>query len=93
MPNVLIRDVLPDDLDEIRSAAARSGSSLQNYLRDAVHAQATYLRRQAALARTADRLAGRPAVTEKERQAVLDAVDAADEERAVDLLHRPSRDR
>ena len=86
MPNVLIRDVPPDDLDEIRSAAASSGTSLQNYLRDAVHAQATYLRRQAALARTSDRLAGRPAVSEEERQAVLDAVAAADDARATELI-------
>jgi predicted DNA binding CopG/RHH family protein len=31
---------LHDDLDQIRSAAAKRGTSLQNYLRDAVHAQA-----------------------------------------------------
>ena len=91
MPNVLIRDVPPDDLEQIRSAAAERGTSLQNYLRDAVHAQATYLRRQAALARTAERLGGRPAVPEQERRAVLDAIDEAHEERAGQLSERPER--
>jgi hypothetical protein len=56
MPNVLIRDVPGDDLDQIRSAAAERGISLQNYLRGAVLAQAAYLRRQEALVRTAERL-------------------------------------
>ena len=39
MSDVLIRDVPADDLDQIRSAAAEKGTSVQNYLRDAVHAQ------------------------------------------------------
>jgi hypothetical protein len=44
MPNVLIRDVPADDLDQIRSAAAARGMSLQAYLFEAVHAQAAHLR-------------------------------------------------
>jgi hypothetical protein len=59
MPNVLIRDVPADDLDQLRSAAAARDTSLQNYLRDAVHAQAVYLRRRAALTRAAERLRDR----------------------------------
>jgi hypothetical protein len=91
MPNVLIRDVPPDDLEEIRAAAAAQGVSLQNYLREAVHAQASYLRRQEALARTAERLRGRPEVPGQDREAVLDAIDAAHAERAGQLGDRPAR--
>ncbi len=91
MPNVLIRDVPADDLAQIRSAAAGRGTSLQAYLRDAVHAQATYLRRQAALARTERRLQDRPRVPEDERTAVLDAIDEAHAERADQVSDRPDR--
>lgn len=90
MPNVLIRDVPADDLDQIRAAAAGRGTSLQTYLRDAVHAQASYLRRQAALAGTAERLHGRAGVPADERRAVLDAVDDAHTERADQLSKRPA---
>ncbi len=91
MSNVLIRDVPEDDLDQIRSAAAEQGTSLQNYLRDAVHAQAAYLRRQEALARTAERLHGRSKVPAEERNAVLDAVEEAHAERADQLGDRPTQ--
>jgi hypothetical protein len=74
--NVLIRDVLAEDLERIRSAAAERGTSLQSYLRDAVHAQATYLRRQDALARAEGRLRGLPSVSQDEHDALLDAIDA-----------------
>lgn len=90
MSNVLIRDVLPDDLDQIRSAAAEQGASLQSYLRDAVHAQAMYLRRQTAIARTAERLHGGSQVPESERSAVLALVDQAHHERADQLSTRPA---
>jgi hypothetical protein len=90
VPNVLIRDVQAADLEQIRSAAADQGMSLQAYLRDAVHAQATHLRRRAALARTAERLRGQPGVPEAERRAVLDAIDDAHTERADELAHRPA---
>ncbi|MGH4019525.1 MAG: hypothetical protein ACRDT0_09870 [Pseudonocardiaceae bacterium] len=93
MPNVLIRDVPADDLDQIRSAAAERGTSLQNYLREAVHAQAAYLRRQAALARTAERLRGRSEVSAEERNAVLDAIEDAHAERADQLSDGGHRDR
>jgi hypothetical protein len=89
VPNVLIRDVPAADLDQIRSAAADRGMSLQAYLRDAVHAQATHLRRRAALARTAERLRGQPSVPEDERRAVLDTIDDAHTERADELADRP----
>lgn len=72
MSNVLIRDVPVDDLEQIRSAVAAQGTSLQNYLLTAVRAQAAYLRRQAALAKTIQRLQGHAAVPEDERAAVLD---------------------
>jgi hypothetical protein len=85
MSNVLIRDVPADDLERIRAAAAERGTSLQNYLREAVHAQAVYLRRQDALARTAQRLHGRHEVPAAERDAVLDAIEAAHTERADQL--------
>ncbi|TDD64357.1 hypothetical protein E1262_28455 [Jiangella aurantiaca] len=88
MPNVLIRDVPSDDLEQIRSAATERGMSLQAYLRDAVHAQAAHLRRRAALAQTAERLRGRPGVPEDERRAVLDAVADAHAERADELTDR-----
>ncbi len=90
MPNVLIRDVLADDLEQIRAAAARQGVSVQHYLRDAVHAQASYLRRQGALARTAERLRGRPDVPVGERLAVLDAIAQEHAERADQLSRRPT---
>ncbi len=91
MSNVLIRNVPADDLEQIRSAAAEQGTSLQNYLLRAVHAQAVYLRRQDALARTAQRLQEKPAVPDDERDAVLDAIDAAHEQRSDQLSDRPAR--
>lgn len=91
MTNVLIRDVPPDDLEQIRSAAAARGTSLQNYLREAVHAQAAYLRRQDALARTARRLQGRREVPADERDGVLKAIDAAHMQRADQLSDRQTR--
>jgi hypothetical protein len=90
MSDVLIRDVPADDLDQIRSAAAEKGTSVQNYLRDAVHAQAAYLRRQAALTRTAERLGGRPAVPAEERNVALDAIEDAHIKRADQLSDRPT---
>ncbi len=89
MPNILIRDVPRDDLEQLRSAAAERGASLQSYLRDAVHAQAIHLRRQTALARTAQRLAGEPGVRDDDRRAVLDAIDDAHTERGAQLSDRP----
>lgn len=91
MPNVLIRDVPPDDLDQMRAVAAERGTSLQSYLRDAVHAQAVYLRRQAAIARPSERLRGQPVVPDSEREAVLAAVDRAHDERADQLGGRSTR--
>lgn len=85
MPNVLVRDVPPEDLELIRAAAASEGSSLQGYLRDAIHAQAVYLRRRAAIADLAERLEAQPEVPESERAAVLDSVDRALEDRADQL--------
>lgn len=82
---MLIRDVLPEDLDEIRAAAAARGVSLQSYLRETMHAQATYLRRQSALDRMAARMAGQPSVPDQERRSVLDAVDTAHDERGEQL--------
>ncbi|WP_129665741.1 antitoxin [Phytoactinopolyspora endophytica] len=90
MPNVMIRDVPAADLEQIRSAAADQGVSLQAYLRDAVHTQAAQLRRRVAVARTAERLRGRDAVPETERQAVLEAIDDAHAERAEQLTDRPA---
>lgn len=90
MPDVLVRDVADDDLDLIRSAAADQGVSLQHYLRDALRAQAGYLRRRAALARTAHRLSGTAEVPAEERAAVLEAIDQAHEERADELSCRPA---
>ena len=43
---MLIRDVSPDDLERIRAAAAARGTSLQAYLKEALHSQASYLRRR-----------------------------------------------
>lgn len=85
MPNVLIRDVPAGDLDQIRSAAAARGMSLQAYLLEAVQAQAAHLRRREALNRTAKRLSRRRAVDELDRQAVLEAIDDAHAERAAQL--------
>jgi hypothetical protein len=90
VPNVLIRDLPPDDLDLIRAAAAERGTSLQSYLRDALHAEASYLRWQRALAATAERLRGRPDVPAGERRAVLDAITDAHAERADELSGRPA---
>lgn len=90
MPNVLIRDVPADDLEQIRAAATDRGISLQAYLREAVHAQAAHLRRRAALARTTERLRGTAGVPESERQAVLEAINEANTERAHQLGERPT---
>lgn len=85
MPNVLIRDVSPDDLDEIRAAAAEQGTSLQSYLLDAVHAQAVYVRRQAAIARLDERLKVQPPVSEVDRDAILVAIQDSHDERDAQL--------
>ena len=82
---MLIRDVPPEDLDEIKAAAAARGVSVQSYLREAVQDQAAYLRRQNALSQAAARLANRPSVPDEERDAVLDAIDRAQDERAEQL--------
>lgn len=74
MPDLVIRDVAAEDVDQLRSGAADQGTSLQRYLRDAVHGQAAYLRRQSVLAAAAERLRGRPHVPADERRAVLDAL-------------------
>jgi hypothetical protein len=55
-----------------------------------VQAQAAYVRRQEALEGAARRLEGSAQVPEKERTAVLEAIDAAHEERA-DGLGDPAR--
>lgn len=88
MPSVLIRDVPSDDLDRIRAAASQEGESLQGYLLEALRAHAAYLRRQDALARIDDRLAGRPPVPEAEREAALGAIDFTSDERTADLGSR-----
>lgn len=62
---------------------------MQNYLLEAVHAQASYLRRQDALARTAQRLQGSDEIPDDERAAVLEAVETAHDERATELGSRP----
>ncbi len=89
MPSVLIRDVPANDLDQIRSAAAGQGTSLQSYLRDTVHMQAAYLRRREALARVAEQLRDRPGIPARERHAVLDAISEAHTQRAAQLNDRP----
>jgi hypothetical protein len=91
MSNVLIRDVLPEDLEQIRGAAAQQCTTLQAYLWETVHAQAAYLRRRDALARTALRLHTRPAVPDRAREGVLDAIEAAHDERGDRLSALPSR--
>lgn len=85
MPNVLIRDLAADDLALLRAAAAEAATSLQAYLRDALHAQATHLRRRDALERSARRLRALPAVPDGERGAVLDAIEQAHAARADQL--------
>lgn len=89
MADVLLRAIDEDDLSAIRAAASTAGVSLQRYLRDALHAQADYLRRQAALARAEQRLQGQGAVPADERAAVLDAVDEAHAERSASLGDAP----
>lgn len=90
MPNVLIRDVPPDDLGQLRAMAAERGTSLQTYLRGVLHAQAVYLRRQAAIVHISERLRGLPEVPDGERRAVLAAVDRVHDERAEQLSGRPA---
>ncbi len=91
MSNVLIRDVSEEDLEQIKEAAAQRGATLQAYLWETLHAQAAYLRRQDALARAAQRLDGRPAVSHEAREAVLDAIAAAHDERGNWVSQRPAR--
>ena len=55
---------------------------MQAHLRDAVHAYSVWVRRQAALRETARRLEGKKPVSEEDRLAVLDAMDAELQERA-----------
>ena len=70
MSDVLIRDVPADDLELIRSAARERGISLQAYLRQTVHSQAAYLRRQEALAAMSNRLSLRQQGNKATRQQV-----------------------
>lgn len=90
MSDVLIRDVPADDLNQIRAAAAERGTSVQTYLRDALRAQASYLRRQAALARTSQRLQGQREVADEERTAILTAIADAHAQRAGQLSDQPT---
>ena len=85
MSDVLLRGVPAEDLDLIRAAASAAGASVQRYLRDTVHAQAVHLRRQAAITAAEQRLHGRPAVPDAERQAVQDGTDRADADRGDQL--------
>ncbi|MGH8962980.1 MAG: hypothetical protein ACRDWT_17635 [Jatrophihabitantaceae bacterium] len=85
MSDVLIRDVPADDLDQIRVAAAERGTSVQSYLRDTLHEQAAYLRRQQALTRTAERLHNKDQVPAEERNAILQAIADAHDERSDQL--------
>lgn len=87
MSNVLVRNVPDEDLELLREAAANEGVSLQNYLLDAVHAKAAYLRRQSALIKLSDRLEGEH-VPADERQAALEAIDDAGQERQEQLVDR-----
>lgn len=91
MSNVLIRDVAAEDLDQLRAAAADQGVSVQSLLRGAVHDHAAHLRRQLALVRTEERLRGRAAVPEVDRDAVLAATDRVHQERADRLSDRDVR--
>jgi hypothetical protein len=83
--SLLIRDVPDGDLQVLRAAAAARGQSLQAYMLGAVHDRALYARRQEALGDISRRLEGQPLIPAPEREAVLDAVDAAHDERADDL--------
>lgn len=91
MPDVLIREVPTGDLEDIRSAADAQGTSVQKYLRETVHAQAVYLRRQAALTTIAEGLEGASAMSDDDRQAVFDAIDDAHAERAEQLADRSNQ--
>lgn len=91
VPNLLIRDVATDDLGRIRAAAAARGVSLQAYLRDTLHSQARYLRRQETLNAVAARLGGAQEVPEDEREAVLRAIEDAHASRAGELGDRSGR--
>ncbi|HIZ34432.1 MAG TPA: hypothetical protein H9815_01540 [Candidatus Ruania gallistercoris] len=88
MSDVLIRNVPAEDLDRIRGAAAAQGVSLQHYLQETVRAQARFLRRRDAIARTETRLRDRPAVPDVDREAVLDAIAAEDAGTAEELADR-----
>lgn len=72
--DVLIRDLPDDVLAPIRAEAAEKGTSMQQQLHGVVLAHAVWLRRRAALRRTEERLAGRPGVSEEDRDAVLEAM-------------------
>jgi acyl-CoA reductase-like NAD-dependent aldehyde dehydrogenase len=54
-------------------------------MREAVHAQASYLRRQAAIGRISERLRSQPEVPDEERDAVLQAIADAHRARAEQL--------
>jgi len=93
MSNVLIRDVASEDLEQIKEAAAERGTTLQAYLLETVHAQAAFLRRRDALARTVRHLHGRAQVSDTAREGVLDAIEAAHDERAAELSKQHLDDR
>jgi hypothetical protein len=88
MPDVLIRNVPPEDLQVIRDAADERGISVQAYLQEVMHAQAAYVRRQDALGRIRERLEGSPGVPEGERSAVLQTIADENDRRGQQLGNR-----
>ena len=88
---MLIRDVAPEDLEQIKVAATERGTTLQAYLWETMHAQAAFLRRRDALTRTAHRLQGKAPVPDHARDGVLDDIVAAHDERAGALSGQPPR--
>ncbi|MEI2638410.1 MAG: hypothetical protein V9F03_05365 [Microthrixaceae bacterium] len=85
MSSVLIRDVPDEVVASIRLAAANEGVSMQSYLLATLHNQVRYLRRADALDAIAQRLQSLPAVSDTEREAVLDEIEQANRDRGDDL--------
>lgn len=85
MTDLLVRNVPDELLATLRDDAARHGASMQGYLLESLEACGAHARRQLALVRAKEELAGQPPVSEEDRRAVLDVVYAEVEERAAEL--------
>ncbi|HEX3731611.1 MAG TPA: hypothetical protein VHU91_01605 [Mycobacteriales bacterium] len=80
MPNVIVRDVAVDDVATLKRAAAAGGISLQKYLAQELHDEASRLRRQEAIDRMRARMKGRSSASFTEIAESMSAIQLKQDE-------------